>query len=379
LFPTRFALVGPSAGWSSFYSYTGRARPGGPFARSQASSDTNVYLSNLAQRSVYIIHGDADDNVPVREGRDMYFEAGQITGDITYHEQPGAGHWWNVSDDPGADCVNWPPMFDIMRERRLDPFETDFDFRTPSPQVSPTHAFVTLRSQHDPWFDSRVTSIREGEDTVRLTTENVRSLTLNGPGLLYKGIRQVIVDDEAPITVTAERIPVGPQEGKRPGVHGPFNEVMSRPFCFIYAPDGSSVYPEYAAYLASNWSAIGNGHTCALPITELTDTVRQRHNLIYLGIPQAQLDHNGPFDWDSEAITVGDNVFTDTALAMVFPEGDRLSAIMTATTGSERLLFTIQPFTSSFALPDFFLWSAEGGLAGGFFTPDWNGIAPPPE
>ena len=33
LFPGRFATLGPSAGWGSFYSYTGRTRPRGAFAQ----------------------------------------------------------------------------------------------------------------------------------------------------------------------------------------------------------------------------------------------------------------------------------------------------------------------------------------------------------
>ena len=104
--PGRFAVVAPSAGWASFYSYTGATRPGGVFARSRAQSDSLRYFSNLARRGVYVIHGDADDNVPVREGRDNSAAAERESDDVVYHEEPGVGHWWDKSDRPGADCYS---------------------------------------------------------------------------------------------------------------------------------------------------------------------------------------------------------------------------------------------------------------------------------
>ena len=60
------------------------------------------------------------------------------------------------------------------------------------------------------------------------------------------------------------------------------------------------------------------------------------------------------------------------AAAVVFPDGDRLGAIITATEGSEYLLFRLQPFISQFMTPDYMVWSREGVVAAGFFSPDWD-------
>ncbi|MFN3202687.1 MAG: hypothetical protein ACE366_30125 [Bradymonadia bacterium] len=49
---SRFAVIAPSAGWSSFYSYQGLQRPMGVFGRARAPSDTLNYIENLAQRAV---------------------------------------------------------------------------------------------------------------------------------------------------------------------------------------------------------------------------------------------------------------------------------------------------------------------------------------
>src|SRR5262249_41976368 len=87
LFPGRFALIGRSAGWASFYSYTGQANPTGAFARSQASSDTYAYLKNLTRRGVYAIHGTKDTNVPIREERDLVAALKSYTMDVQVHEE----------------------------------------------------------------------------------------------------------------------------------------------------------------------------------------------------------------------------------------------------------------------------------------------------
>jgi poly(3-hydroxybutyrate) depolymerase len=370
LFPGRFATVGPSAGWASFYSYVGQPRPTGPFARSQASSDTVAYLGNLARRGVYILHGDRDDNVPVREGRDLAAAVRTHTGDVVYHEQPGAGHWWDGDQSPGVDCVDWPPLFDFMKARRLDPLELDFRFVTPSPRVSARHSFVTLLSQGDAYRDSVVSSSRR-DDTVTLSTTNVRSLRLDGAALRSRGIARVVVDGAA-LEVADGPMPVGPQTGKRPGAHGPLNDVFTRPFCFVYPDDGPAAYRRYASFLVSNWAVIGNGHACALPMSAVTAAIRADYNLIYLGVRPPGLGALGwPIAISDGTITIDGRRHDGSALALVFPEGDRLSALLLAAAGAEHLLFRLRIFHSGFAVPDYMVWSSEVRAAG-FFTADWK-------
>ncbi|MGC8639979.1 MAG: prolyl oligopeptidase family serine peptidase, partial [Isosphaeraceae bacterium] len=116
-FPDRFAAVAPSAGWISMMSYAGMKKSDSTapidqlFARAVNPSDTLALVSNLAPRGVYVLHGDADDNVPVSQARRMREALGTFHPDFAYHEQPGAGHWW------GSPCVDWPPLFTFLSER----------------------------------------------------------------------------------------------------------------------------------------------------------------------------------------------------------------------------------------------------------------------
>src|SRR5690606_35166707 len=70
-YPDRFAAIGPSAGWFSFWSYGDMPRYDKPspveklLLRGLTPSDTLKLQRNLLGRGVYILHGDQDDNVPV--------------------------------------------------------------------------------------------------------------------------------------------------------------------------------------------------------------------------------------------------------------------------------------------------------------------------
>lgn len=368
--PGRFATTGPSAGWGSFYSYTGARRPTGPFGRARAHSDTLVYLSNLERRGAYVIHGERDDNVPVTEGRAMAAAAAQVTADVVYHEQPGAGHWWDGNAAPGADCVDWPPLFDFMKGRALDPWETDFEFKSPSPAYSATHSFITLHSAKTPYRDLVVTSKRSG-DRVDLTTQNVRSLEIDGRALRRRGIASIVVDGRA-VELRDGTLGVGPAEGKRRSVGGPFNQVFHRPFCLIY-PDSGGAYAAYAAYLTSYWALYGNGSACALPRSRLTGALRDRYNLVYLGLRAEEIGNPSvPFDWSTGEVRFAGAPYPGAALLFVFPQRGHLSAALVAPPGAERLLYAIVPFSSRAGLPDYLLWAAGGGLAAGFFDAEWR-------
>jgi len=98
---------------------------------------------------VYVLHGADDDNVPVTEARSMVERLGAFHKDFVYHEQPGAGHWWDLSDAPGVDCVDWAPMFDFFARHARPGKERvrEIHFLTSNPGVSARNNWLTIDAQ----------------------------------------------------------------------------------------------------------------------------------------------------------------------------------------------------------------------------------------
>jgi len=302
----------------------------------------------------------------------MYEALQGVTEDLQFHVEPGAGHWWDGDAAAGADCVDWPPLFETMQSRVLDPFEMDFTFTTPSPRVNAQHSFVTVVSEADPMADCTVSSFRDAEVVV-LNTINVRRLELRGDVLRARGVSRAVIDG-VEVEVPDGPLAVGPEGGKTPDLHGPFNQVFERSFCFVVPDSVSTRAAEYAAFLVSAWNVLGNGSACLVPRSAVDQALRTSRNLVYVGLPSSQvpLPPEFPVSWDPERIVVRGQTFEQAALAVVFPDQGRLAAALFATAGSEALLFRHLPFTSRSGLPDWTVWSDQGLRSAGFFTPDWR-------
>lgn len=189
LFPDRFAAAGPSAGWISFWTYrfsganladTSSVRR--MIRRSTAPSETFLHARNLRHLGIYVLHGSADDNVPPDESRSMVDTLRAFHRDFEYHEQDGVGHWWDLSDEPGADCVDWAPMFDFFaRHARAGPLRTrEVRFETANPGVSSSCHWLAIDAQMEQLVMSGVDMrFDPGMNRFSGSTRNVSRLALD--------------------------------------------------------------------------------------------------------------------------------------------------------------------------------------------------------
>ncbi len=189
LYPDRFAAIGPSAGWESFWTYG--AKPPPPpntpleklFRRSVATSDTAALLGNLVGVPIYILHGDKDETVPVEQARTMRELLEKRGARVMYHEQPGAGHWWDDDEArEGVGCVDWPAMFEqfAQSQRPALPDVREIDFTTVNPLVSLGRDWAFIPQQVVVGLPSRAQlTLDPNARTIRGKTENVATLLLS--------------------------------------------------------------------------------------------------------------------------------------------------------------------------------------------------------
>jgi poly(3-hydroxybutyrate) depolymerase len=417
-FPDQFAAVGPSAGWISFSSYAGALRVENPtpmdqmLQRASLPSDTLALAHNLTQEGVYILHGGADDNVPVAQARTMSQQLSGFHHDFVYFEQPGAGHWWDVSDEPGADCVDWAPMFDFFTHHRIPEDESlrQIDFTTADPGVSARSHWIGIEAQIHPLQLSSV-SIRcdPGRRRFTGTTRNVARLSLHLSPLRGPESFQVELDGQtlSGISVPAARqlwlaregetwrvVPPPSPALKRPERCGPFKQAFRHRMVFVYGTRGTPEENAWAfakaRYDAETFWYRGNGSVDVVADTQFNSARDRDRSVILYGNAETNaawgaLLAGSPVVARRGALRIGSRTFSGSDMACLFvrprPGGAQAEVGVVGGTGPAgmRLTDRLPYFLSGVEYPDLLVLGPEtltvgspGVRAAGFFGPDWG-------
>jgi len=392
LYPDRFAAIAPSAGWISFWSYAGGWEPeaGRPadamVRRAMAPSDTLARETNALAQGVYILHGDADDNVPVEQARTMKAELTKIAHpDLGYHEEPGAGHWW------GDQSVDYPDLFAMLRKRRLDPNPATIDFTTPSPYVSSRAWWATVEAVSEQGKPARI-RLKKDDAMVEGTTENVARLTLRRPLRTLRLDGQTVgVPAGGEATFVREngtwKAGAGTGTGKTPAAMGPFKATFGHKVVFVVPTRGradeNDAAADQARYDAETLYVRGNGSVDVVTDAELLKGGYERRNVLLYGNADTnrawgRLMKGSPVDVRRGSLRVGGKTLTggEYGVLVVRPKpgvADCLVGAM-APTGPEgaRRLVRMATFTSGVAYPDWTVVGAKGLVGAGFFGNDWR-------
>jgi len=395
--PDRWLAVAPSAGWATFDTYVGRpaSSRAAPWRGADLASDTLALLDNLAPLPLYILHGDADDNVPPSEALLMEMLLLEQGGTPVVHLQPGAGHWWDGDASPGADCVDWPPLFAFFRRHR--PAEEGgapdaFEWTSVDPGVDATNRFLTFL-QPVRYGEAAHFSVRREGDALFVDTRNVREFSAHP---FRQPLRWVVDGTEleppayASFLRTGDRWTLGTCAGKRPGRCGPFKRAFARRFVFLVGEDDAQGKAR-ARYDAQLWGYRANGD---VPIVSDRSFLAEPgrfagRNLVLYGNARVNrawtrvFGSAAPIRADGDAIEVGGRRCEHAAAVFVLPRADDDEALAGAFayTGPEeaRLGYALLPFVSGVGYPDYAVFDAriltggDGGvLAAGWFDHDWS-------
>lgn len=419
-FPDRFAAIGPSAGWISFSTYAGGRGRGTntPSAmeqllqRASGTGDTLALARNYATQGVYVLHGDADDNVPVREARRMKEALAEFHRDFLYHEQAGAGHWWESSDEPGAECMDWPPMYDLFARRVLPPKTAVrvVDFVTANPGVSPSSHWLGILAQQTQFSPASARiQLDPGKRRFAGSTTNVARLALDIETLGGQGPVVVHLDGS---TLEFERPTVGSQihlvrdgqgwakagapvaSEKGPHRYGLFKDAFRHGMLFIYGTRGDAEENQWAyakARLdAENFYYRGNGSIEVIPDTAFDPEKEPNRGVILYGHKQMNgaweaLLGSSPVVVERGGVQVGGESMNGDQLGCLFvrprPGSDTACVAVVAGSGPAGLRLTdrVPYFLAGVGVPDLVVFTPEmlgSGASGielaGYFGLDWT-------
>lgn len=408
--PDRFAAIAPSAGWCSFDTYP-EPRPASPLSplwrRADGQSDTLALVGNLAPLPTYVVHGTKDDNVPPQQAELMLKALRAAGGTPQAHFQEGGEHWWDGDAAPGADCVDWPGIFDLFAQadpRKVHP--STFDWSTIDPSIDAEHHWVGAEIALVQGMPIRIRAAWDVEaGRATLTTENALRISvapyearerwdvvLDGVTFHASGPRAWFERSSDGWTA----VPNLPDERKRPGRTGPLKNAFARRFAMVVPTQGDEAETREAVarvrFDASQWWYRGNGFAdVALDTEVLADPERfELRNLVLYGNADTnaawtKVVGESPVDVRRGKVRVGkkEAAADDAACFFVRPRADDAKGLVaclgdTGPLGC-RLAMTHAVFISGAGYPDHLAWDAralkvgDGGvLAAGWFDAEWK-------
>ena len=433
VYPDLWADAVPSAGWTTFGLYVpmflrkdvtlGEPRANLIWNLAMRDDNTLMLTENALNLPMLAVEGSADDNVPPQQPKmlvDLLVRRGY---DITYHEEPGMGHWWDLPDTPGTDCVDASWVNDFWRKHERNPWPQKVVYRTHNYSMNNRAYWVTidrpLRAYSDVRVEAEVTAPRE----VRVETTNVEGLTLRLPEKLIGGIKavpeagvihggKVIVnlDREGFVLEPASEDTYSFHRGERgawqlgevavpPGAktresYGPWKQAFMRPFVIVYGTQGTDEEDEWTLALAGAyahaWWYRANGGLTIIADTEPVPTMDEYPNLILLGGPKmnamtARLEPKLPIKLADDGVVVGTRFIRgrDLAAKFVYPNPERPDTLVLVEEGQSlagfKRVFSFTEIYSGAGFPDWMVWEDEvkltglgGACAMGFFDMNWR-------
>lgn len=284
-YPDKWAAIAPCAGYPTLKGYgsadglipeKGRNAMETLLLRSSNQSDVIAYASNYRPLGVYVLHGDADQTVPVTYARKMRAVLGEFHPDFNYYEYPNGSHWYS------NESVDWKPLFDYFQwhKRKVDTAVHTIDFKTANPGISASYYWATIYQQQEPLEYSHLVLSRDiNQGTIIGTTENIHTLQLDVNA--FPSGKSIRIQLDSLNEISLEKPTGAPfiylkkqesgwqavdrpsAEEKGPHRNGTFKEAFNHRMVYVYGTHGTEAENQWsmekATYDAESWYYRGNG------------------------------------------------------------------------------------------------------------------------
>jgi predicted peptidase len=418
-YPDKFAAIGPSAGWISFWSYRFNDKYSEDNSvvnlinRTGNQSNTYELVENYNQHGIYILHGADDNNVRADQSHSIIKHLEKSHKDFIYHEEKDAGHWWDKSDETGADCVDWAPLFDYFAKHSRPEKNRilNVKFKTANPGISAKNNWVTIYGQNEFLKFSSVDLLLDpGIQRISGTTDNIEVLAIDTDVLDKSKLLKIEINDHVIDSIIIDKSDdkiwltnrgknwkvCSKPNSKEKGPHryGTFKDAFKNKVVFVYGTNGTEEENSWAfsksRYDAEYFWYQGNGAIEIVSDKEFISSNYKNRNVILFGNSETnsawdELLDNSPIQVNRKSVKIGDKELKGNDLSCLFirpKQGtDNLSIGVVSGTGliGMKLNNTIPYMSPGFSYPDVTVFSSEllledtkGYKATGFFGYDWS-------
>lgn len=415
-YPDKFCALGPCAAWQTFWTYGGGSKYDlGKKDMDVLQSCSNIHrhellMQNYAEQAIFVLHGDADKTVPVKEARRMRKELSKFHKDLHWFEEQGRGHWYDTDKAPGANCVDYAPMFELFAKRRLPQSHEvkRIDFTTVWPGVSAKNHWATIAQQEQQLSPSRI-QLRAITEMAEITglVENVSLLELDVSKCLRKadtisfvinGFQKTIEWPDSKtvlfrIEETGISLANSSSTTKNPDRCGMFKSVFDRNAVLVYGTQGSKVLQQWAfnkaRYDSEAMLVRGNASFEVVSDTEYLAGSYKGRNVVLYGNKDcnscwAELLGECPVQVQENRITAEGAVYDGSAaVLLVYPGAENHKQLIGAVAPTDitagKVLDRQNYFVSGVAFPDVLILSSEtlrngslGLIGAAMFDNNWQ-------
>ncbi len=366
-YPDKWAAIAPCSGYPTLKTYgsadgiipdTSSTAFGKLLLSASNQSDVPKLALNYKQVGVHILHGDADETVPVAFARQMKQLLAGFHADFQYYEYPGGSHWWS------DQAVDWQPIFDMFKRHTI-PLDNDInviDFTTASPGISASNHWATIYQQIIPFQYSRIRLNRDKKSaTITGSLDNVVLLKLKlaafprnkDVNVMLDGLNMIkytTVTDNDSIFLKKEdkawKLVAQPDlHDKGPRRNGTFKEGFNKNMLYVYATGGTEQEKQWsiakARYDAESWYYRDNGAFDIISDKEYSKAKYPGRNVVLIGNSSTNaawktLLNDCPIDVSNGTVKVGAKQWTggDLGTYFVWPMGGTSDNIISVIAGT---------------------------------------------
>jgi predicted peptidase len=306
-----------------------------PFRRWLLEWDNPVDLvMNARNQRFFVLHGERDPLVSVKQSRTLVQLAKDQGIDLTYYEVPGAGHYIYWEPEIFEKAWSWQKAF----------------VREPSPRRV---TYTTFSLEYDRAFWCRIGDFERwgvpakidcgiSEDGTMLSakTENVRLLVIDpakAPIKAADGLKAMVNGSPRPVQRNAAgELEIVCADGavpavawpprKQHGMTGPVEEVFDGPFVLVTGTAGDEAenrrLTAQVEKWADDWDRFADGRPPVLLDSQVTEALIQSRSLILFGTPEsnrvlARLHERLPIKIGKQRYEVAGKTYEGASLGLV--------------------------------------------------------------